>query len=287
MRSGVRTTQAIFSAILTFTAACGGGGGTGGVQPSPPMPDVSMAVSSVSVSVSQGATSAPVDVSVSAQNGFTSDVEVSFTGLPSGVTSNPASPFSLTAGQRVSVLFGAGPNAATGQFTFTAQGTSGTLSHSKSLSLSIQAPVLTNLPQTSFVENDSVPLVDTPAGEPHRRHVVYDSANQRFYVANGAMNCVDIFSATNPALQSSIVAPGAASADLSADGSTLWVGTSLEEILAIDTSALQVKARYYVSGVTPIPGIVFIRPTEALALSGGKLMVRVRQVASAEGLLAL
>jgi len=181
MRSGTRAAQVLVLATLLFIAACGGGGGTGGIQPSPPTPDFSVALSSASVSVSQGATSAPIDVSVTAQNGFTSNVEVSFTGLPSGVTSNPASPFSVAAGQSVSVLFGAEPNAVTGQFTFTAQGTSGTFSHSKSLSLSIQAPVLTNLPQTSFVENDSVPLVDTPAGEPHRRHVVYDSANQRLW----------------------------------------------------------------------------------------------------------
>jgi hypothetical protein len=240
MRSGVRTTQAIFAAILTFTAACGGGGGTGGVQASPPMPDFSMAVSSVSVSVSQGATSAPVDVSVSAQNGFTSDVEVSFTGLPSGVTSNPASPFSLTAGQRVSVLFGAGQNAATGQFTLTAQGTSGTLSHSKSLSLSIQAPVLTNLPQTSFVENDSVPLVDTPAGEPHRRHVVYDSANQRFYVANGATQALLLDANLN--LLGSYSSLGPAGLVFSRDGQSLYVdepyGNS-SVVSVLSTSAMQ------------------------------------------------
>jgi IPT/TIG domain len=287
MRGAVRTAQVFLAAILILTEACGGGGGTGGVQSSPPTPDFSIALSSDSLTVSQGATSAPVSLSITAQNGFTSEVSVSFTGLPAGLMSNPASPFSVAAGQSVSVLFGAGPNASTGQFTLTAQGSSGALSHSKSLSLFIEAAAMTNLPQTAFVENDSVPSVDSPAGQPHRRHVVYDSANRRFYVANGAMNRVEVFSATNPALQSAIPAPGVASVDLSADGSTLWVGTSLEEILAIDTTALQVKGRYFVAGITPIPGMVFIRPTEALALSSGKLLVRLRQPGSSEALLSL
>jgi hypothetical protein len=228
-----------------------------------------------------------VNISIAGRNGFTSSVSVSFTNLPVGVISNPALPLSVTAGQSVSVLFGAGPNASTGQFTLTAQGSSGTLSHSQNLKLTIQGAVLTDLPQTAFVENDSVPAVDNPTGQPHRKHVVYDSANQRFYVANGAMNRVEIFSAANPSLVSSIAAPGAASVDLSIDGTTLWVGTSLEEILAIDTSALQVKGRYPVSGITPSPGTTFIRPTEALALSSGQLLVRLRQPASAEALLCL
>jgi DNA-binding beta-propeller fold protein YncE len=282
-----RSAQLVLAAIFLFTTACGGGGGNGGVQSSPPTPDFSMQLSSDAISVAQGATSAPVNVSIAGQNGFASNVSVTFSGLPAGVTSNPASAFSVASGQSVPVLFGVGPNASTGQFTVTAQGTSGTLSHSETLVLSIQPAALTNLPQTAFVENDSVAAVDNPAGQPYRKHVVYDSANQRFYVANGAMNRVEVFSATNPALQSSIPAPGAASVDLSTDGSTLWVGTSLEEILAVDTTALQVKGRYPVSGITPIPGNTFIRPTEALALSSGKLLVRLRQPGSGEALLSL
>src|SRR5215469_1523861 len=287
MRGAVVTIRAFLALISIFIAACGGGGGTGGVRPSPPAPDFSIGLSAESLSISQGATSAPVTFSISAENGFTSDVNVSLAGLPSGVVLNPSSPFSIAAGQSVSVLFVAGPNASTGQFILSVQGTSGPLSHSKTFSLSIQAAVLSNLPQTSFVENDSVPSVDAPAGQRHRRHVVYDSANQRFYVANGAMNRVDVLSAANPALQASISAPGASSVDISVDGSTLWVGTSLEEILAIDTNSLQAKARYSVSGIAPIPGAVFIRPTEAIALSSGKLLVRLRQATSAEARLSL
>lgn len=110
-----------------------------------PTPDFSMELSSDAISVAQGATSTPVNVSIAGQYGFASDVSISFSGLPAGVTSNAASAFPVTTAQSVSVLFRAGPNASTGQFTLTVQGTSGTLSHSKSLALSIQVAALTNL----------------------------------------------------------------------------------------------------------------------------------------------
>ena len=287
MRGGVRSIQALVLGVVVSTVACGGGGGTAGVQPPPPQPDFAIGLSATSVVVPQGSTSSPVSVSINPQNGFSASVQVSFTGLPAGVTTNPVSPFSVAAGQSVSVLFGATANASAGQFSVTAQGTSGALSHSQVLSLAIQTAAPTNLPRTSYVENDSVASLDNPQGEPHRRHIVFDSANQRFYVANRAMNRVEVFAAADPALQATIAAPGASSVDLSTDGTTLWVGTSLEQILAVDTSSLQVKARYSVAGLTPIPGLVFIRPTEVLALASGQLLVRLRQPGATESLLAL
>ena len=286
MRGGVRSIQALVLGVVVSTVACGGGGGTAGVQP-PPQPDFAIGLSATSVVVPQGSTSSPVSVSINPQNGFSASVQVSFTGLPAGVTTNPVSPFSVAAGQSVSVLFGATANASAGQFSVTAQGTSGALSHSQVLSLAIQTAAPTNLPRTSYVENDSVASLDNPQGEPHRRHIVFDSANQRFYVANRAMNRVEVFAAADPTLQATIAAPGASSVDLSTDGTTLWVGTSLEQILAVDTSSLQVKARYSVAGLTPIPGLVFIRPTEVLALASGQLLVRLRQPGATESLLAL
>ncbi len=56
----------------------------------------------------------------------------------------------------------------------------------------------TNLPRTSFVATDSVACLDNPPGEPRRRHIVYDAANQRVYVANAAMNRVDVLAVSNP-----------------------------------------------------------------------------------------
>jgi len=283
MGGGIPRAEIFLLAIFLFTEACGGGGGTGGVQPPPLTPDFSLNLSTNSVSVPQGSTSSPLSVSINPQNNFLGSVQVTFTGLPSGVTTNPPAPFSVAAGQSVPVLFGAASDASTGQFNLTAQATSG------ALSLAIQASGPGNLPRSAYIGNDSVPLVDTPPGEPHRRHVVFDPANQRIYVVNGAMNRIEVYSmaAANPVLQMTIATPGASSVDLSPDGGTLWVGTSLEQILAIDTAALQVKARYPVSALVPIPGSVFIRPTEGLALSSGKLLVRLRQGTETQALLSL
>jgi len=287
MRPNACSFQVFVLGILLSTVACGGGGGTGGVQPPPPQPDFSIGLSATSISVPQGSTSSPLSVSVTPQNGFSATVQVSFAGIPTGVTSNPASPFAVASGQSVSVLFGAASDASTGQFTVTAQGTSGALSHSEGLSLAIQSVAPANLPRTAYTENDSVASLNNPPGEPHHRHIVFDSANQRFYVANRAMNRVEVFSAKDDSLQATIAAPGASSVDLSTDGKTLWVGTTLEQILAVDTNSLQITTRYPVSGLTPTPGVVFSRPTEVVALASGSLLARLRQPAANEALLAL
>ena len=215
MWAGGRGIPALGLAILVFTAGCGGGSGGGGIQPPPPQPDFAIALSSSAVSLPQGGTSAPVTVSVTPENGFAGNVQITLAGVPSGIISNPASPFSVAAGQNTAVVFGAAFNASTGQFSVTAQGTSGSLSHSSGLSLSIQAGSAQNLPRSNYVRNDSVPLLDSPASEPHRRHVVYDAGGKRFFVANRAMNRVEVFASADASLQATIDAPGASSVDLS------------------------------------------------------------------------
>ena len=283
---GTRGAQLLVLCLTVSLAACGGGGG-GGTQLPPPQPDFTLVLSASSVSVSQGSASSPITVSITPQNGFSDAVQVSLTSLPSGVTTNPASPFSVSASQDVPVLFGAASNAATGQFNLNANASSGSLSHSQPLTLEVQAVTQASLPQTAYAEDDSVASLDNPPGTPRTRHIVSDPANQRFYVANTAMNRVEVFAASNPTMQSTIDAPGASSVDLSSDGQTLWVGTTTEQILQVNASSLQVTARYPVAGLTPIPNTVFIRPTEVLALSSGQALVRLRQAAVSESLLAL
>ncbi|MGC2529349.1 MAG: IPT/TIG domain-containing protein [Candidatus Acidiferrum sp.] len=224
---------------------------------------------------------------MSALNGFTGTVQVTLSGLPPGVVSNPASPFGVAAGSSIPVLFSATANSATGNSTIVATGTSGSLSHPANLGLTIQTGVAANLPRTTYAETDSSPSFDDPSGEPHHRHIAYDPAHQLVFVANRAMNCVDIFSSTTATRVAEVSVPGASSADLSADGTTVWVGTVTEQVAAIDTTSLQVEARYEIAGLQPLPNTLFDRPEELLALSGGNLMMRLRQSQTGEALLAL
>jgi IPT/TIG domain len=269
-------------------AGCGGGsGGSATVQPPPPSPaDFSITLSSSSLSLSQGATGPPLTVSVAGQNGFTGAIQVTLAGLPNGVVSNPASPFNIASGANTAVVLGAATNAATGNFMITAQASSGSLSHSASLSLLVQAGVGALLPRTTYVRTDTVAALDDPTGEARHRRIAYDFVNKRVFVANRAMNRVEVFSTANQTRVAQITVPAASSADLSADGATLWVGTTTEQAVAIDAATLKVRSRYSIQPLSPIPNSVFDRPEELLPMSSGKIMMRLRESA-AQALLAI
>jgi hypothetical protein len=228
-----------------------------------------------------------LNISVSGQNGFAGDVQVTLGGLPGGVVSNPASPFSIAANSGTPVVIGAAASAMIGNFSVTVDGTSNALTHSASLTLVVQKGILSGLPRTAYLRTDSIGALDDPPGEPRHRRLVYDAANKHLFVANRAGNRVEVFSTADQTRVAQINIPGASSADLSADGSTVWVGTVLEEIVAIDTASLEVKGRYAIIGIPLTSNVIFDRPIEALALSNGKEAVRLRQPESTEGLLTL
>jgi len=279
---------AVVPLSLALMCASCGGGSSSVIQPPPPPPaDFSLNLSSNSISIAQGAASSAVNVSVNPVNGFSGAVQVSLNALPAGVTSNPASPFSVAAGASTSVVLGASANAAVGNFAISVLGTSGSLSHSASLAVAIQSAVNPALPRTAYARTNSTTAADDPFGEPHRRHITYDPANKHVFIANRAMNRVDVFSTVGQSSIAQISVPGATSADLSADGTTVWIGTALEQIVAIDTSSLQTRKRYSLTGLAPLPGPIFSRPVEVLSLSNGKSMVRLRQPVSSRALLAL
>lgn len=276
--------------FLVASAVSGCGSGSSVTQPPPPpapLPDFSVALGTNSVTVQQGATSPPLSLSVTAQNGFSGTVQVTLSGLPNGVATNVVSPFGVAAGASVSILFSATSATATGSVTITATGTSGELTHSTSFTLTVQPGAVANLPRTTYVRTDSVPTLDDPAGEPHHRHIAYDPAHQLVFVANRAMNRLEVFSSTSMTRVAQVDVPGASSATLSADGSTVWVGTVTEQIAAMDTSSLEITSRYEITGLLPVPNTLFDRPEELLALANGNVMVRLRQPQTGEALLAL
>jgi IPT/TIG domain len=284
-RSPSRVQFVVLLLLAVDCCACGGGGNTF-IAP-PPAADFSLAISPNSVTVSQGTSSSAVNVTVTPQNGFTGAVQVTLSGLPAGVITDPASPFSVAAGAQASIIFGVAASTSTGTISISAQGTSGALSHSAPLTLDVQAAAVPAVARTSYARTDATTALDNPAGEFHHRHIVYDAAHQQIFIANRSMNRIEVFSCTTQTRTAQIAVPGVSSVDISSDGTTIWAGSVTERIFSIDTTALQVTASYTIPPLTPIPDTVFDRPEEVMTLASGNFLVRLRQSAAAEALLAL
>ncbi len=221
------------------------------------------------------------------QNGFSGAVQLTLSGLPSGVATNPAGSFSIPAGASVPFVVGANATAPTGNFSITAQGVSGSLSHSATLALTVQLAAGDGLPRSTYVRTDAVATLDAPPGEPRHRRIAYDAAHRHVFVANRAMNRIEVFSSVDQTRVAQVNVPGASSADLSPDGATVWVGTVTEQAVAIDTTSLQVRSRYSVAPLSPVPNSVFDRPEELLPMASGKILMRLRQSSAAQALLVL
>jgi hypothetical protein len=103
-----------------------------------PQPDFALSLSPASLSIT-AASSQNLAVSATASNGFSGTINVSLSGLPSGVTDTPST-FSLTPGTSTSIALTAAANAVVGKVTVVITGTSGSLSHTADLALEIDAP---------------------------------------------------------------------------------------------------------------------------------------------------
>ena len=78
------------SCLISICSLCLlNGCGTSSPSPPPPVPDFSIAVSPSSVSTQVGATTLPITVSLTAQNGFTGPVTVTLSGFPNGINPLP------------------------------------------------------------------------------------------------------------------------------------------------------------------------------------------------------
>lgn len=278
----------VSSLILGSTAGCGGGANSPPNLPPPPPGDFRLSVSPGALTVTAGTTSPAATYSATAVNGFSGNIQVTLSGIPAGVNSNLASPFPLAAGGSQAVVFGATSATPPGSYTITAQAASGSISHSTTLNLTVQAgPPPPVLPRMDYVRTDSLPSSDEPAGEPRRRRMIYDAARKRLYVANPAMNRVEALSTTDGALAGQVAVPGVTCVDLSADGATLWAGSMTEQITAVDAATLAVIARYPVAGLPGPLNTVYNLPVEVAALLGGKALVRLRRADAAAFLLVL
>jgi hypothetical protein len=107
-------------------------------------PGFSLAITPQSLSLTPGATGLPVQVAATALSGFTGSVSVALSGLPANVTASPAS-LTLTPGTPQSVTLTAANSAVVGSASVVFTGTSGALSQTATLALTVAASSSVNV----------------------------------------------------------------------------------------------------------------------------------------------
>ena len=126
-------------ALLAATIGCGGGGTSGGGGGGGNnTPNYSIRLQSTPITLVPGGSQSLI-VLISATNGFSGDVSVSFSGLPTGVTASPAT-FTISSSGVQQVLLSAAGTAAAGTSTVTVNGSSGTLSQVAQFQLTVTGP---------------------------------------------------------------------------------------------------------------------------------------------------
>jgi len=119
------------------------------VSASAPAPDFSLAVAPSSLTLTTGGAGQVTSVTATPANSFTGSVNLSLSGLPAGVTSNPSEP-TLTPGTAQNLTFTAASNATAGTSTVTLTGASGSLTHSATLKLTVNAAAPAGVDVTTY-----------------------------------------------------------------------------------------------------------------------------------------
>jgi hypothetical protein len=263
------------AALLPLLAACGGGGG--GSTPPPPVADFSISVTPSIVSVGQGTAGATATVGVTGTGGFAGSVAVTLTGLPSGVTTSPASPFNVSADGRQVVTFAAVDSSTAGDTAITVTGQGGSRSHASSLTVKVVARA--DLPaafRITYIRGDARRFDRTS----FYHSGAFDPAHRLFFVANSGADRVDVISTTSLLLKDSIPVPQPMGVDVTPDGKVL-IATATELLFVADPVTRQVTARVEIPDVHRAAYVTpYTFPTFVEATANGTALMRIDQVFS-------
>ena len=138
MRCAPRKLCVVLFLVAAVVTGCGSGSsnGTGGA------PDFSVGVSASSVNITSGS-SATFQITTQPLNGFSGNVTITVSNEPAGVTTTPASPITISVGTAQTVTVNCASTTAAGTYDVTLNATSGSLSHSARVSLTVVVPSFT------------------------------------------------------------------------------------------------------------------------------------------------
>jgi hypothetical protein len=257
-------------AEITLLAACGGGGtspteGQTGSSTTPvATSDFSILVTPQQITIPPGA-AASLTISITPTNNFTGQVSIAITGAPTGVSVAPLD-LSIAAGSQQQLTLNASSAVVVSVGTLTITGTANSLSHTTTAGVFVSSvqPTASHAPiRTRYLRTDAY-----GAGAVAPPHLtVYSPAQRRFFVSNPSLNRIDIFDAALEVEIGQIVVPGAWGIDITPDGTTLYAGTLVGDLYAIDPSAMKVLQR--IPGATIGPNGYFA--SEAFVLADGRL----------------
>jgi hypothetical protein len=250
------------SGTVTFTGTAGSSTHTTALSLTVTAPDFSLAVNPTSQSVNAGG-SASVSLSATALNGFASQISVQTAGVPAGISVLPSSS-TLVPGTPQQITFTAAANVASSNPTITFTGTSGSLTHTATVNLTVNgssngAPV-----RTRYVRTDATTEY---FGWVNQHSVIYHAPTARYFVTDPSSNQIIVIDGASQTEIATIPVPGAFGMDDTPDHTTLYVGTMLGDVYAIDPVGMAVIHRYIASEIGPYGYLTL----SALVLADGRL----------------
>jgi len=234
-------------ALLLVIGLAGCGGGSGGSQPPPPpTPDFSLAVTPTSETLNAGS-SVSVSLLANPVNGFASQVTIQFSGVPGGVSVSPTN-VTLTPGTPRQLTLSAVATAPSANATVTFTGTSGSLTHTANLALTVNGTSNGVPIRTRYVRTDATTEYSLWVNQ---HWMLYHAATGRYFVTDPSSNQIIVFDAASQTVIARIGVPGAFGLDDTPDHSTLYVGPQVGDVYAVDPVAMAVTQRYIASQIGP------------------------------------
>ena len=199
------------------------------------------------MTVQQGSSS-PIFIGVTPIDGLTAQVSIMISGIPTGLTASPSS-FILSPGAQQQVDISAATNASETTTTLTVTGSVvGSTQHSASLSVKVTAnnggsADVSAAARVKYLQTDTQWDTGFLTYFPQRL-ILFDPGTKRFFLSDPSLNRVVVIDAQTEKKIAEIPVPGAFAGDETPDNKSIYLGTQVGDVYAIDPVNMTVKQRY-------------------------------------------